>query len=235
MVSVVAAVRGTLSSAITVTVPPRAGRTNGRIPPPPPRTGGGDGPDDDAASRGPLLDNLRLAILFFMGAEVMFFAGLVSGFLVLRTSAPVWPPPLQPRLPVAVTGLNTLVLLASSVAMHRMVRAIRRGDRVELVRRLGLVAVLGVVFLVIQGFEWVRLVAFGLTIGSSAYGTTFYTIIGTHAVHVLGALVWVGVSLVLAARGRFSPEHSAPLRACAMYWHFVVGLWPILYVAVYLL
>jgi cytochrome c oxidase subunit 3 len=222
-------------SAITVTEPPRTGRTNGRIPPPPPRAGGGDGPDDDAASRGPMLDNLRLAILFFMGAEVMFFAALVSGFLVLRTTAAVWPPPLQPRLPVAVTGLNTLVLLGSSFAMHRVVRAIRHGDAVELVQRLGLVAVLGAVFLVIQGYEWVRLVAFGLTFASSVYATTFYTIIGTHALHVVGALVWVAATLALAARGRFSPERSAPLRACAMYWHFVVGLWPILYVTVYLL
>src|SRR5678815_3472482 len=102
-----------------------------------------------------------------------FFAGLVSGFLVLRTSAAVWPPPLQPRLPLAVTGLNTLVLLGSSVAMHRAVRAIRGGDPVDLVRRLGLVAVLGMVFLVVQGYEWVRLVAFGLTLSSSAYGSTF--------------------------------------------------------------
>jgi heme/copper-type cytochrome/quinol oxidase subunit 3 len=230
-----AAILGARVSAITVVDPPRIGRTNGRIPPVPPRTGSGDGPDDDAASRGPMLDNLRLAILFFMGAEVMFFAALVSGFLVLRTAAAVWPPLLQPRLPVAVTGLNTLVLLASSVAMHRVVRAIRRGDPVDLVRRLGLVAVLGSVFLVVQGYEWVRLVAFGLTLSSSAYGTTFYTIIGTHAVHVLGALLWVAASLALAARGRFTPERSAPLRACAMYWHFVVGLWPILYVTVYLL
>jgi heme/copper-type cytochrome/quinol oxidase subunit 3 len=81
----------------------------------------------------------------------------------------------------------------------------------------------------------VRLVAFGLTLSSSAYGSTFYTIIGTHAVHVLGALVWVAVSLGLAARGRVTPERSAPLRACAMYWHFVVGLWPVLYLAVYVL
>jgi heme/copper-type cytochrome/quinol oxidase subunit 3 len=230
-----AAILGARVSAITVVDPPRTGRTNGRIPPVPPRTGGGDGPDDDAASRGPMLDNLRLAILFFMGAEVMFFAGLVSGFLVVRTGAAVWPPPLQPRLPVAVTGLNTLVLLASSVAMHRAVRAIRRGDPVDLVRRLGLVAVLGSVFLVVQGYEWARLAAFGLTLSSSVYGTTFYTIIGTHAVHVVGALLWVTATLALAARGRFTPERSAPLRACAMYWHFVVGLWPILYVAVYLL
>jgi len=154
---------------------------------------------------------------------------------VLRTSAVVWPPPLQPRLPLAVTGVNTLILLASSVVMRRAVRAIPLGDPVELVRRLGLAAVLGAVFLVVQGYEWVRLIGFGLTLSSSAYGSTFYTLIGTHAVHVLGALVWLAVCVGLAGRGRFTPERSAPLRACAMYWHFVVGVWPVLFLAVYVL
>jgi heme/copper-type cytochrome/quinol oxidase subunit 3 len=223
-----------LRTAITVTDPPATRRSSGSVPPPV-RTGGGDGPDDDPRSRGPALDNLRLAILFFMGGEAMFFAALISAFLVLRTSAAVWPPPLQPRLPLAVTAVNTLILLASSGVMRRAVRAIRLGDPVELVRRLGLVAVLGAVFLVVQGYEWVQLIGFGLTLSSSAYGSTFYTLIGTHAVHVVGALVWLAVCVGLAARGRFTPERSAPLRACAMYWHFVVAVWPILFLAVYVL
>jgi heme/copper-type cytochrome/quinol oxidase subunit 3 len=62
-------------------------------------------------------------MLAFLSAETMFFAGLISAFFVLRLSAAVWPPPLQPRLPVLVTGLNTLVLLASSVAMLAALRA----------------------------------------------------------------------------------------------------------------
>lgn len=223
-----------LGSAIVVTDPPVTRRSSGHVPPPA-RTGGGDGPDDDPSSRGPALDNLRLAILFFMGGEAMFFAALISAFFVLRTSAAVWPPPLQPRLPLAVTGVNTLILLASSVMMRRAVRAIHLGDPVELVRRLGLVAVLGAVFLVVQGYEWVQLIGFGLTLSSSAYGSTFYTLIGTHAVHVLGALAWLVVCVGLATRGRFTPERSAPLRACAMYWHFVVAVWPILFLAVYVL
>jgi heme/copper-type cytochrome/quinol oxidase subunit 3 len=203
------------------------------VPPRPPRTGGGDDFDGEATPRGPALDNVRLAILFLIGGEVMFFGGLVSALLVLRTSAAVWPPPLQPRLPLLVTGLNTMVLLASSLAMHRAMRAIRLGDPRALARRLGQAAVLGTVFLVVQGYEWARLLGFGLTLSSSTYGATFYTIIGTHAVHVVGALLWLLISVVLAARGRFTPERSAPLRACAMYWHFVVALWPFLYLTVY--
>ena len=127
------------------------------------------------------------------------------------------------------------MLLGSSVAMIAAGRALVRNDRRRLVRALGLAALLGGLFLVVQGYEWLRLISFGLTMSSSTYGTTFYTLIGTHALHVVGALVWLCVTLGRAAAGRVSPDRASGLRACAMYWHFVVALWPILYVAVYLL
>jgi heme/copper-type cytochrome/quinol oxidase subunit 3 len=215
--------------------PPIARRTNGRRLPPSPPTGGGDDPEREPGPRRPLLDNVRLAMLFLICGEIMFFGGLVSAFLVLRVTAALWPPPLQPRLPVGVTGVNTLVLLASSVAMVAASRARGRDDTRGLVRWLLVAAGLGTAFLLVQGYEWVRLVGFGLTVSSGAYGGTFYTLIGTHAAHVLAAVVWVGVTVLLAARGRFADGRTGPLRACAIYWHFVVALWPILYVTVYLI
>ena len=214
--------------------PPIARRTNGHRLPPPPPTSGGDGPEREPGPRRPLLDNVGLAMLFLVCGEIMFFGGLVSAFLILRITSALWPPPLQPRLPIGVTGVNTLVLLASSVAMVAASRALERGDMRELVRRLLVAAGLGVAFLAVQGYEWVRLVSFGLTVSSGAYGGTFYTLIGTHAAHVVAAVVWVAATVLLAARGRFADGRTGPLRACAIYWHFVVALWPILYVAVYL-
>jgi cytochrome c oxidase subunit III len=219
---------------VTTLTVERPRRTNGHVPPPPPPTGGGDGPDREPGPRRPLLDNVRLAMLFLICAEVMFFGGLVSAFLVLRVTAAQWPPPLQPRLPVGVTGVNTLVLLASSVAMVAALRALDRRDARMLVRRLLLAGGLGAAFVLVQGYEWIRLVGYGLTVGSGAYGTTFYTVIGTHAAHVVAAVVWVAVTAWFAAAGRFAEGPTGVLRACAIYWHFVVALWPILYVAVYL-
>ncbi len=209
-------------------------RPTGPVLPPPPEPGRDDPRDREPVGGRPLFDNVKLGMLFFICGEIMFFGGLVSAFLVLRVAAPVWPPPLQPRLPLGVTGVNTLVLLASSVAMAAALRALARGDRDTLVRRLVVTTGLGALFLLVQGYEWARLIRFGLTLSSGVYGTTFYTLIGTHAAHVLGALVWLAVTVALAARGRFADGRTGPLRACAMYWHFVVALWPILYVAVYL-
>ena len=215
--------------------PPRAARTNGHVPPPRRPTGGGDGPDREPGPGGPLLDNAVLATIFVIGGEVMLFAGLVFSLLIIRVAAPVWPPPLEPRLPIAVTAVNTGVLLASSVALAAALGARRRNERRRFVSGLGLTAGLGGLFLAVQGYEWFRLVGFGLTVGSGIYGGSFYTIIGAHAVHVVAALAWLGVTLVLAARGRFGDLRAGAVTACAMYWHFVVALWPILYVAVYLL
>jgi cytochrome c oxidase subunit III len=214
--------------------PPVGLRTNGRIPPLPPRTGGGDDSDRDPAPRGPLLDNAILATLFLIAGEVMFFAGLVFAFWSLRLAAPVWPPPLQPRLPIELTGLNTVVLLGSSLAMVLAVQALGQ-DRRRLVRNLLVAGGLGALFLLVQGYEWVRLIDFGLTVSSGTFGATFYTLIGAHALHVVGALTWLAVVLALARRGRFDAGRPAAVRACALYWHFVVALWPILYVSVYLL
>jgi heme/copper-type cytochrome/quinol oxidase subunit 3 len=216
--------------------PPRARRANGqRLPPPLPPTGGDDGPEGEPERRGTAIDNVVLATMFFIGGEVMLFGGLVFGFWILRLAAPVWPPPLQPRLPVEVTGLNTLVLLASSAAVVAAGRALAAGDGRRAVARFATAAGLGVLFLLVQGYEWVRLIGFGLTGASGTYGTTFYTLIGAHAAHVLGALVWLVIMTVLTARGRFMDGRKAPLRACAIYWHFVVALWPVLYVSVYVL
>jgi len=225
-----------VSPLVLETPPARPTRrhTNGRTPPPVPPTGGGDDDERDPSSPRPL-DNVRIAMLFLIAGEVMFFAAFVSGFFVLRTAAPLWPPPLQPRLPVLVTGFNTLVLLISSLAMVGATRALRARDGLRLVRGLTAAALLGTLFLAIQGYEWMRLIEYGLTVSSGAYGGTFYTLIGAHAAHVGGALVWLGVALVMARRGRFLDGRTSVVRACAIYWHFVVALWPVLYVSVYLL
>ncbi len=193
--------------------------------------GGGPPPPSQAE---PVISNARLGLMMFIGAEVMFFAGLIGAFLVLRLSSEVWPPPAQPRLPVWITGFNTVVLLCSGLAMHRASLAARLRDRLRLSGWLLATAVLGALFLCIQGYEWVRLIGFGLTMRSGLYGSTFYALIGLHGLHVLGALVWVGVVWFLARQGSYASDQAAGVELCAMYWMFVVALWPVLYGLVYL-
>ncbi len=212
----------------------RIDESSARTQPQRPAFGGGQPPAPPVRPNAPLGANAWLAVLMFVGAEAMFFAGLIGAYLVFRVGATVWPPPFQPRLPVGITGVNTLILIVSGLTMRRSLRAARRGERAQLIRSLGVTAVLGALFLAVQGLEWTKLIHFGLTVSSSIYGGLFYTLIGFHALHVLGALIWLSIVWLLAQKGRYSRAHHVGLQTCAMYWLFVVGLWPVLYGLVYL-
>jgi cytochrome c oxidase subunit 3 len=133
-----------------------------------------------------------------------------------------------------VTGVNTAILLFSAYTMYRAIRAIRGGDGERMVRWLSMTALLGMIFLGVQGYEWMRLVHFGLTLSSGPYGATFYTLIGLHGAHVLGAVLWLLVVLAGVRGHRFSAKRHVGLTLCGMYWYFVVGLWPVLFTLVYL-
>ncbi|MFQ5802621.1 MAG: heme-copper oxidase subunit III [Candidatus Methylomirabilales bacterium] len=183
----------------------------------------------------PPVSNARLGMLMFLGAETMFFAGLIGGFLVFRLGSAIWPPLGQPYLPVGVTGINTAILLFSAYTMHRALRAIHGGSQDGLVRWLSMTALLGTIFLGVQGYEWMRLLKFGFSWSSGTYGATFYTLIGIHGAHVFGAVLWLLVALAAAMGKRFSPTRHVGVTLCGMYWYFVVGLWPILYTLVYLI
>ena len=205
-----------------------------RPAPKPVRFGGGEPPAPPVRPNRPVGANAWLAVVMFLGAEAMFFAGLIGAYLVFRVGAAYWPPPFQPRLPVGVTGVNTVILSISAFTMWRALRALTNSDRRGLLRSLSVTAALGAMFLLIQGYEWTQLIRFGLTVSSSVYGGLFYTLIGFHALHVFGALIWLLVVLILARRGRYSRQNNVGLRTCAMYWTFVVALWPVLYGLVYL-
>ncbi len=184
---------------------------------------------------GPIVPNAVVGTLILVGAEAMFFGGLMSALMVLRGGVDVWPPLDQPRLPIVVTALNTLILLCSGYTMQRAADSVRR-DRTPALRQwLTATAVLGAIFLLVQGAEWIRLIGYGLDATSSTYGGTFYTLIGCHALHVVvGVIVLIAV-LRGAVQGRYSSRACGTVEAARLYWFFVVGVWPVLYVLVYLL
>lgn len=181
----------------------------------------------------PAVSNTRLAMIVVITGESMLFAGLIGTFLVFRLSRP-WPPADLPRLPLGMTFLNTLVLFASALPMTRALSAVRRDDQRTLIRSLALTALLGTAFLAVQGAEWIRLVRHGLTLGSSMYGATYYTLIGCHGAHVLIAVLWLTITALVATRGVFRATRHAALEMCAIYWYFVCALWVVLFPLVYL-
>ena len=195
----------------------------------------GDGPPGGGSGgrEAPIISNSHLAVLILLAAEAMLFAGFIGAFLVFKVGAPFWPPPGLPRLPLEVTWVNTFVLLASAVTMHQAVRAIRRNRPQRLRLWLGVTALLGTTFLLVQGSEWVRLVAHGLHLSTGTYGATFYTLIGLHGFHVLCAVIWLLGVYVAAMMGRFNAFRHSPVEICAIYWYFVCAVWPVLFFLVY--
>ncbi len=167
--------------------------------------------------------------MIFIGSEVMFFAGLITAFVILRAGSLAWPPPGQPRLPLGVSSVNTLVLIASGLAMYKALTETRNDRRRTAVKWIAITALLGGVFLAVQGFEWFRLVHYGLTATSSLYGGIFYTAVGAHGLHVAGAMVVLFVVFRRASVGRYGATDCQGVEACWLYWTFVVILWPILY------
>jgi len=180
------------------------------------------------------VENGVLGMAIFLGTETMVFAALISAFLILRAGSGTWPPLGQPRLPVGITGLNTVVLLFSAYTMRRATSASRGERSAAMVQWLGTTAALGATFLAVQGTEWVRLLEFGLRASSSLYGATFYTLIGCHGLHVFVAVIALLAVLGGALRAQPVERRSAQLQVCQLYWLFVVAIWPILYLLVYL-
>ena len=205
-----------------------------RIKPLPGRPRFGDGPPGGGSGReAPIISNGRLAVLVLLASEAMLFAGFIGSFLVYKLSAPFWPPPGLPRLPLQVTWINTFVLLSSAVTMNLAVRSIRRNRPSRLRLWLGVTVILGTTFLAVQGGEWIRLVAHGLHITSGTYGATFYTLIGLHGFHVLCAVLWLIGVFIAAMMGRFTVFRHSRVELCAIYWYFVCAVWPLLFFLVY--
>ena len=190
-------------------------------------------PANSNAERRQLVSSSIFATVILIMTEVMFFAALISAYMIIRSGSEEWPPWGQPRLPVFATALNSLALLASAFCLHQSVKVFS-SQALRSKQLLALTIALGTVFVSVQGYEWVQLISFGLTITSSTYGGVFYLIIGAHGLHVIGGLL----ALLACLRRLNSTSQQLTidnLRAAQIFWYFVVGVWPVLYTLVYLL
>lgn len=179
------------------------------------------------------LEHLKLGMWLFIGSEVMFFGGLISAFLHYKVNNPS---PLETALlDVVLVGINTFILLTSSFTVVLGMASIQRGDARALVRYLGLTAILGFVFLAGQGYEFVALYQEGVTLSSSVFGSSFFTLTGFHGLHVLIGVGWALGTLLKANRGGYSTEDFSGVEAFGLYWHFVDIVWIVLFTIIYLI
>ena len=184
-----------------------------------------------APIRQQVVSNGVFAMVIFVLCETMFFGGLISAHTIAKTSAlTTWPPPGQPRLPVEETLINTGALLLSGVALGFAQRQFQRGLRFKVKLPLLLAIALGTFFVVFQGVEWVNLIGEGLTLTTSTHSAFFYVIVGSHGLHALAALIALYVVYRSLRTGNLGPGLFG---GAAVFWYWVVMMWPILYWKVY--
>jgi cytochrome c oxidase subunit III len=213
-------------------------------------------PELHAPQRGGI-GNPVLGMLLFIASEVMFFAGLFAAYFSIRAGyteldkatglvAHTWPPGQFKELlnPFTLTTHNgalnlilpaTLVLVLSSVTCQLGVNAIKRGDRTGFLRNFSITLTMGVVFLLLQAFDYSVLISEGLSMGSTTFGTTYFTLTGFHGAHVFGGALMLGVVVYRGMAGQFSARHHDMVEAASWYWHFVDVVWVLLFSILYLL
>jgi heme/copper-type cytochrome/quinol oxidase subunit 3 len=183
------------------------------------------------------ISNPILGMLLFITSEVMFFSGLFGAYFATRAAHSPWPPTEFVGLldPLSLILVATTILVASSVTCQLAVNAIKRDDRRGFTRNMAVTFVLGVVFLLLQAYDYSLLFHEGLTMNAGPFGTTYYTLTGFHGAHVFGGVIMLGVILYRATAGQFSARHHDAVEAASLYWHFVDVVWIILFSVLYLL
>jgi cytochrome c oxidase subunit 3 len=130
----------------------------------------------------------------------------------------------------------TVCLLSSSATVHYAVAALHAGKRNRCSLWLGATLLLGTIFIMSTAYEWYHLIYHdGLTIRTNLFGTTFYSLVGLHATHVVVGLLMLALALMFSFSGAMTNKHTERLEVLSLYWHFVDGVWVVVFLVVYVL
>jgi cytochrome c oxidase subunit 3/cytochrome o ubiquinol oxidase subunit 3 len=180
------------------------------------------------------LDNRKLLMWLFLGSECLFFGSLISAYLLYRHRSVVGPYPKE-MYDIPFTSVSSFILLMSSVSMVLALSAIQRGD----VRRMRIwlvcTAMLGILFISGQAFEFTEFYDKGLHLDTNLYGSTFFVLTGFHGAHVsIGVIVLLSI-WVRSMQGKIKQSDSLTVELAGLYWHFVDIVWIVIFTLVYLL
>jgi cytochrome c oxidase subunit 3 len=139
-----------------------------------------------------------------------------------------------PREVLELPVLTTICLLSSSLTVHFAVSALHAGKQKMCSLWLAATVLLASIFLAGTAREWYQLIyRDGLTIQTNLFGTTFYSLVGLHATHVVAGLLMLTMALIFSLRGNMTSQHTEKLEVLSLYWHFVDAVWVIVFLVVY--
>lgn len=176
----------------------------------------------------------KLMIKLIVGTEAMFFLALIMAY-VYFSLLPGFASPQANHLDIRSTTLFTALLLSSSFTFWRAETNYKKGKMTRLKVWLLLTLVLGLIFLIGQGTEYARLLKDNVSISSSLFGTSFFTLTGFHGLHVLAGLVVISIVTSLTFMGDYDRSSTSVFGTVGIYWHFVDVVWLFVFSIVYLL
>lgn len=158
----------------------------------------------------------------------MLFSTFILSFMLYRSRAPVWPPMGTEAIPPTLPTIATALLIASSFFIHAAFRQLLHSEQRDFRRFWGIGTMLGLMFLVLQISTWNHMVKMGMGFRSNFFASIYYTMTGLHAVHVLGGLA--ALAWIWYRADRFTAQKSLAPQLSAWFWHFMDGIWVIMFV-----
>ena len=180
------------------------------------------------------LPHTKLAMWLFLASECLLFGALISTYVLYRGRSVEGPFP-HDVFDIPYTSVSAFVLLASSLTMVLALSSAQQGDKGRTRLWLLATALLGMVFVGGQVYEFTVFYNEGLSLSTNLFGTTFFVLTGFHGVHVT-----VGILMLLSLVGlswaeRLPDDPSFPIEMVGLYWHFVDIVWIVIFTVVYLI
>ena len=175
-----------------------------------------------------------LGFWIYLMSDCLLFASLFAAFAVLAGNTAGGPSG-RDLFDLPYVAIETLVLLASSSTYGLAMLAMDGGKRRHLMAWLGVTFLLGLSFVGMELFEFRHLVAQGAGPGRSAFLSSYFTLVGTHGLHVASGLLWMGVMMVQVARAGLTQATQTRLACLSLFWHFLDIVWICVFTLVYLM
>jgi len=174
----------------------------------------------------------RVGMFCLIVAESAIFTIFVVAYIFYLGKSVSGPTPQILEIPI----FNTICLLSSSLTIHFAQRALEHCRMAAFKIFWFVTFALGAIFLGGTALEWHRLIyTLGLTISTNLFGTTYYSLVGLHAFHVIVGLLGLGLVMVLALASKVKKEHSSRIGVLSLYWHFVDAVWVVVFTVVYVI
>jgi heme/copper-type cytochrome/quinol oxidase subunit 3 len=176
----------------------------------------------------------KIVFWTFIGSECMFFGSLIATYLIYKGKSLEGPMPHE-ILNIPLTSFSAFDLLMSSLTMVLALAGIQRANMGAARLWLAVTALLGMVFVGLQAYEFTHFVHEGLYLQKNLFACSFYVLTGFHGTHVTVGVIWLWTLFIGTFTGRIGPKNDLDVEICGLYWHFVDVVWIAIFTLIYLL